>query len=70
MDPAKVVRIALANAESIASVLLLTEATMTEIEEEQERTPPMTGIGMQDPCMLILIANPAMIRGSIEHACH
>jgi chaperonin GroEL len=46
VDPAKVVRVALDNAESIASVLMLTEATMTEIEEEQERTLPMTGIGM------------------------
>jgi chaperonin GroEL len=38
VDPAKVVRIALENAVSVASVLLLTEATMTEIEEpEKER---------------------------------
>jgi chaperonin GroEL len=33
VDPTKVVRIALENAVSVASVLLLTEATMTEIEE-------------------------------------
>jgi chaperonin GroEL len=33
IDPTKVVRIALENAVSVASVLLLTEATMTEIEE-------------------------------------
>jgi chaperonin GroEL len=33
VDPAKVVRIALENAVSVASVLLLTEATMTEIPE-------------------------------------
>ena len=33
VDPAKVVRIALVNAVSVASVLLLTEATMTEIPE-------------------------------------
>src|SRR4249920_1033916 len=31
VDPAKVVRVALENAVSVASVLLLTEATMTEI---------------------------------------
>jgi len=38
IDPAKVVRIALENAVSVASVLLLTEATMTEIPEpEKER---------------------------------
>ena len=33
VDPTKVVRIALENAVSVASVLLLTEATITEIEE-------------------------------------
>ena len=33
IDPTKVVRIALENAVSVASVLLLTEATMTEIPE-------------------------------------
>jgi chaperonin GroEL len=37
IDPTKVVRIALENAVSISSVLLLTEATMTEIEEEGDR---------------------------------
>jgi chaperonin GroEL len=35
VDPTKVVRIALENAVSVASVLLLTEATMTEIPEER-----------------------------------
>ncbi len=35
IDPTKVVRIALENAVSVASVLLLTEATMTEIPEEK-----------------------------------
>jgi chaperonin GroEL len=40
IDPTKVVRIALENAVSVASVLLLTEATMTEIpEEKKERAP-------------------------------
>ena len=34
IDPTKVVRIALENAVSVASVLLLTEATMTEIPED------------------------------------
>jgi len=33
VDSTKVVRIALENAVSVASVLLLTEATMTEVEE-------------------------------------
>jgi chaperonin GroEL len=44
IDPTKVVRIALENAVSVASVLLLTEATMTEIEEpksEAGRQPDM-----------------------------
>ncbi len=36
IDPTKVVRIALENAVSVASVLLLTEATMTEIPEQQK----------------------------------
>ena len=36
IDPTKVVRVALENAVSVASVLLLTEATMTEIEEKKE----------------------------------
>ena len=33
IDPTKVIRIGLENAVSVASILLLTEATMTEIEE-------------------------------------
>ena len=36
VDPTKVVRVALENAVSVASVLLLTEATMTEIPEESK----------------------------------
>lgn len=36
IDPTKVVRVALENAVSVASVLLLTEATLTEIPEEKE----------------------------------
>jgi chaperonin GroEL len=36
IDPTKVVRIALENAVSVASVLLLSEATLTEIEEPRE----------------------------------
>jgi len=40
IDPTKVVRIALENAVSVASILLLTEATMTEIPEvNKERMP-------------------------------
>jgi chaperonin GroEL len=36
IDPTKVVRVALENAVSVASVLLLTEATLTEIPEPQK----------------------------------
>ena len=39
IDPKKVVRIALENAVSVASVLLLTEATMTEVEEPEHKPP-------------------------------
>ena len=39
VDPTKVVRIALENAVSVAGVLLLTEATMTEIPEKRESMP-------------------------------
>lgn len=39
VDPAKVVRTALENAVSVASVLLLTEATMTEIPEAKRDRP-------------------------------
>ncbi len=42
IDPTKVVRVALENAVSVASVLLLTEATMTEIpESEKSAAMPM-----------------------------
>jgi chaperonin GroEL len=40
VDPTKVVRIALENAVSVASVLLLTEATLTEIPEPKEDRRP------------------------------
>jgi chaperonin GroEL len=40
VDPAKVVRMALENAVSVASVLLLTEATMTEKPEKHEPHAP------------------------------
>jgi chaperonin GroEL len=38
IDPTKVVRVALENAVSVASVLLLSEATMTELEEPAKQT--------------------------------
>jgi chaperonin GroEL len=36
VDPTKVVRVALENAVSVASILLLTEATLTEIPGEKK----------------------------------
>ena len=44
VDPAKVVRIALQNAVSVASVLLLTEATLTEIPETRKESQPEMAI--------------------------
>jgi chaperonin GroEL len=42
VDPTKVVRVALENAVSAASLLLLTEATLTEVPEaREERLPPV-----------------------------
>jgi chaperonin GroEL len=46
LDPTKVVRIALENAVSVASVLLLTEATMTEIPEPEPRAPSAPEMAM------------------------
>lgn len=43
IDPTKVVRIALENAVSVAGVLLLTEATLTEIPEEPKNEPRAPG---------------------------
>jgi chaperonin GroEL len=41
VDPAKVVRLALENAVSVASVLLLTEATVTEKPEKAQKQSPV-----------------------------
>jgi chaperonin GroEL len=46
VDPTKVVRVALENAVSVASVLLLTEATMTEIPEKEAKHPAETEMGL------------------------
>ena len=46
VDPAKVVRTALENAVSVASILLLTEATMTEIPEPKRDRLPETDMAM------------------------
>ncbi len=45
IDPAKVVRNALQNAASIASLLLTTEAIVAEIPEEKKDAPAMPGGG-------------------------
>jgi chaperonin GroEL len=45
IDPAKVVRNALQNAASIASLLLTTEALVSEIPEEKKEAPAMPGGG-------------------------
>ena len=45
IDPAKVVRSALQNASSIASLLLTTEALICEIPEEKKDAPAMPGGG-------------------------
>lgn len=47
IDPTKVVRIALENAVSVASVLLLTEATLTEIPEPKPKTLPGGESGLE-----------------------
>jgi chaperonin GroEL len=41
IDPTKVVRVALENAVSVAGVLLLTEATLTEVPEKKKEEPHM-----------------------------
>jgi chaperonin GroEL len=41
IDPTKVERVALQNAASIASLLLTTEALITELPEEKKNTPPV-----------------------------
>lgn len=46
IDPTKVVRIALENAVSVASVLLLTEATMTDLPEPKPESSTVPDMGM------------------------
>jgi chaperonin GroEL len=46
IDPTKVVRIALENAVSVASILLLTEVTMTEIPEKKKEAALESEMGM------------------------
>jgi chaperonin GroEL len=44
IDPTKVVRVALENAVSVASLLLLTEATLTEVVEKKDERAPARGL--------------------------
>jgi chaperonin GroEL len=46
IDPAKVARVALENAASIAAMLLTTEAVITEKPKDEPAMPPMPGGGM------------------------
>jgi chaperonin GroEL len=46
IDPTKVLRVALENAVSVASILLLTEATMTEVEEPKTDSARMPDMGL------------------------
>lgn len=48
IDPAKVVRIALENAVSLAGVLLLTEVTRTELSEENHEEKHTTGMSYME----------------------
>jgi chaperonin GroEL len=48
IDPTKVTRTALQNASSIASLMLTTEAIITELPEKEKKTPPMPGGGGYD----------------------
>ena len=41
IDPTKVVRVALEKAVSVASLLLLTEATLTEVQDRKEEGAPV-----------------------------
>lgn len=46
IDPTKVVRVALENAVSTASLMLLTEATMTEMADEAKEARPEAGMSL------------------------
>ena len=45
IDPVKVSRVALQNAVSVASMLLTTEATISDIKEDKPAMPDMSGMG-------------------------
>jgi len=45
IDPTKVVRVGIQNSSSIASLLLTTEALISELPEKKKAAPPMGGGG-------------------------
>jgi len=51
IDPNKVVRTALQNAASVASLLLTTEAMVAERPKEKEKMPPMPPGGGMEGCI-------------------
>ena len=62
IDPAKVVRSALQNASSIASLLLTTEALISEIPEEKKDAPAMPGGGGNGRDVLTLASQSYEVR--------
>ncbi len=52
VDPAKVERVAMQNAVSVASLLLTTEATVSDIKEEKTSMPAMPDMGSGMPGMM------------------
>ena len=48
LDPAKVVRIALQNAASVAGLMITTEAMVAEVPKKEEAAGGMPGGGMGD----------------------
>ena len=62
IDPVKVVRTALQNASSIASLLLTTEALVTEIPEDKKDAPAMPGGGGMGGMYLVRSASSFEVR--------
>ncbi len=52
IDPAKVTRIALENAASIAGMFLTTECVLVDVQEDEPMAPPMGGMGGGMPGMM------------------
>ena len=52
IDPAKVVRVAIEHAASVAGMLLTTECLISDIPSEEPQMPPMGGGGGGMPGMM------------------